>query len=454
MTQRISRRHLGCPVKPPAFALLAVPAALLAALLAGGCGGPAPAAPPPPEAPVTVSTPVRREVIEWDTFTGRLEAPETVEVRPRVGGYVTEAKFAEGALVKKDDLLFVIDPRPFQASADRAKAQVEQAKAKVELAKADYDQAVELKPKDAISSIEYNQRTFDYKDAQAALAAAEAQSETAQLDLSFTRVTAPISGRIGRKLVTPGNLVTGGTNGPEATMLAVITSVDPVYCYVDVDEASALKYQRLAREKRRVSARDARIPCFLQLANETDFPHEGFVDFVDNRVDPNTGTLRARGVFPNPDGELTPGYFGRLRVPGSGRYDALLVADTAIGTDQSQRTLLLVDPKTDQVEYRPVSVGPLFGGLRVVSEGLKPGEWVITNGAMKARPGSKVKPTLAPMPDDRGPGGLGAAGVSDENQQTAPGSPATRALPKQSQVQAAGPSTMPTTAPATMPAAG
>ena len=449
MTQRISRRHLGCPVPPLAAALLALPAALLA----GGCGGPAPAAPPPQVVPVTVSTPVRREVIEWDTFTGRLEAPETVEVRPRVGGYVTESKFAEGALVKQGDLLFVIDPRPFQASADRAKAQVDQAKAKVELAKADYDQAVKLKPKDAISSIEYNQRTFDYKDAQAALAAAEAQSETAQLDLSFTRVTAPISGRIGRKLVTPGNLVTGGTNGPEATMLAVITSVDPMYCYVDVDEASVQKYQRLAHENRRVSARDARIPCFLQLANETDFPHEGYVDFVDNRVDPNTGTLRARGVFPNPNGELTPGYFGRLRVPGSGRYDALLVANTAIGTDQSQRTLLVVDPKTDVVEFRPVKVGPLFGGLRVVTDGLKPGEWVITNGAMKARPGTPVKPTLAPMPDDRGPGGLGAAAGAGESQQTAPGSPATRALPKQSDVDVAAPSTMPTTAPATMPAA-
>ena len=442
----------------PAVAAMLCSAGLLVAAGLSGCNrsDAAAAQGPPPPSPVTVSTPVQREVIEWDTFTGRLEAPETVEVRPRVGGYVTVAKFAEGQLVKKGDLLFVIDPRPFQASVDRAKAQADQAKAKVEFAKTEYDQAKELQPKNAISPIEFNQRTFDYNDAKAAAAAAEAQLETANLDLSFTRVTAPIGGRIGRKLVTPGNLVTGGTNGPEATMLAVITSVDPMYCYVDVDEASLQKYQRLAREKRRASARDGRIPCFLQLANETDFPHEGYVDFVDNRVDPNTGTIRARGVFPNKNGELTPGFFGRIRVPGSGRYDALLVSDTAIGTDQSQRTLLVVDPKTDVVEFRPVKVGPLFGGLRVVTDGLKPGEWVITNGAMKARPGAPVKPTLAPMPDDRGPGGLGAAAGAGESQQTAPGSPATRALPKQSAVEAAGPATMPmmpATAPATRPAA-
>lgn len=434
--------------RTPFFAFAALSAGLVALAGLSGCGQQAPAAQgPPPPADVTVATPVEREVIEWDTFTGRLEAPETVEVRPRVGGYVTKAEFTDGSLVKKGDPLFVIDPRPFQAAVDRAKAQVDQAKAQVELGKEEYDQAKELQPKNAISSIEFNQRQFRFKDAQGALAASQAQLETSQLDLSFTRVTAAIGGRIGRKLVTAGNLVTGGTGGPEATMLAVITSVDPVYCYVDVDEASALKYQRLAREKRRASARDGRIPAFLQLADETTFPHEGHLDFVDNRVDPNTGTIRMRGVFPNKNGDLTPGYFGRIRIPGSGRYDALLVADTAIGTDQSQRTLLVVNPKTDVVEYRPVMVGPLFGGLRVVSEGLKKGELVIVNGAMKARPGAPVKPTVAPMPDT-------AAGMGQGNQQTAPGSPTTRALPKQSQVEAAGPATRsinPTSNPAAMP---
>ena len=451
---RIRPRAVG--VAPRAVGVAAIFAPLLAPLLAGlsigaaGCGdssqaaaGPGGPGGAPPTPKVTVATPVQREVIEWDTFTGRLEAVETVEVRPRVGGYVTETPFTDGSLVKKGDPLYTIDPRPFQAAVDGAAAQVEQARAKVDFAKTEFDQAVELQPKNAISPVEYQQRQFNLKDAQAALSSAQAQLETANLNLSFTDVTAPIDGRIGRKLVTPGNLVTGGTNGPEATLLAVVTSVDPMYCYVDVDEASVLKYQRLRREKTRDSALDGRIPAFLQLANETDFPHEGTVDFVDNRVDPDTGTIRARAVFPNENNELTPGYFGRIRIPGSGRYDALLVADKAIGTDQSQRTVMVVDPETKEVSPRRVQTGPLFGGLRVVKEGLSAGELVVVNGGMSARPGSVVDPTVAPMPEDLGPGALGAAaagtGGVDENQQTAPGSPTTRSLPTEAQIEADAP---------------
>jgi RND family efflux transporter MFP subunit len=222
--------------------------------------------------------------------------------------------------------------------------------------------------------------------------------DSAQLNVEWCRVTAPISGRISRKNVTAGNLInSGGTGSSNATLLTTITSLDPIYAYMDVDEQSVLKYQRLAQEKKRVSARDTRIPCFLQLANETAFPHEGVVDFVDNRVDPTTGTLRARGVFANPGGVMTPGLFGRLRVPGSEPYRTLLVPELAVQTDQNQKYVLTVDAE-DTVRITPITIGSQFGALRSVTKGLNGDEHIIVNGLLKARPGGKVKPQLAPMP--------------------------------------------------------
>jgi RND family efflux transporter MFP subunit len=249
-------------------------------------------------------------------------------------------------------------------------------------------------------------------EGEAAVAAAQAAVREAELNVQWCTVTAPISGRISRKLVTPGNLVNGGTG--TTTLLTTITAIDPIYCYVEADERSVLRYQQLAREKKRVSARDTPIPCFLGLSNESDFPHEGVIDFVDNRIDPDTGTLRARGVVANPNGYLLPGMFARMRVPGSGRYRALLVPDAAVGSDQNQKFLLVV--RSDgTVEYRSVKLGALFEGARVIDEGINLDDRVVINGIQRARPGTRVNASEVTFEPDI--------------QLTAPGSPATRELP-------------------------
>jgi RND family efflux transporter MFP subunit len=250
------------------------------------------------------------------------------------------------------------------------------------------------------------------KEGEAAVASAQALAREMQLNVDWCKVTAPISGRISRKNVTPGNLVNGGTGN--TTLLTTITSIDPIYCYIEADERSVLKYQKLATEKKRVSARDAQIPCFLALANEQGFPHSGMVDFVDNRIDPATGTLRARGVFSNTDGRLLPGTFGRVRIPGSGRYKALLVPDAAVGTDQNQKFLLIAGPD-NTVEYRLVKLGALFDGARAIEDGVTETDRIIINGRQRARPGTKVTPTEVTFD----------ANIS----LTAPGSPATQELP-------------------------
>jgi RND family efflux transporter MFP subunit len=266
----------------------------------------------------------------------------------------------------------------------------------------------------AISEEDYDTAKAELSQATSVAAAAKAAAEVSRLNLEWTKVVAPISGRISRKVVTKGNLINGGVG--QATLLTTIQSLDPIYCYVDVDERSILRYAQLAREKKRVSARDAKIPTFLQLENETSFPHEGVVDFVDNKLDASTGTLRARGVFANPDRSLTPGFFGRVRVPGSGRYQAVLVPDSAIGTDQDLRFLLAVGPDST-VQLKPVKLGALFGKLRSIESGIGPNDRVIINGLQSARPGSKVDPQEAQIP-------------ANLLVRTAPGSPATQALPE------------------------
>ncbi|HEY3242338.1 MAG TPA: efflux RND transporter periplasmic adaptor subunit [Phycisphaerae bacterium] len=384
---------------------------LVSLALAAGCKRHEAPAPPPAPA-VTVARPVQREVIEWDEYTGRLDAVESVEVRARVSGLIISAPFGEGALVKQGDLLFEIDVRPFQAELDSRLADVAKAEAQVALAQVEFKRIKNLLPDNA-TELEFDTAKANLQQAQAALAAAQAAVDAARLNVEWCRVTAPISGRISRKNVTPGNLITGGTG--TGTLLTSIMSIDPIYCYVDVDEQSVLKYQRLSREKKRVSARDARIPCFLQLGNETGFPHEGVVDFVDNRIDPGTATIRARGVFPNAEGWLTPGFFGRMRVPGSGRYETLLVPDSAVTTDQSQKLLLVLGPD-NTIATRAVKLGALFGELRSIESGLSPDDLVVINGQMQARPGTKVKPREEP---------ISVASF----QLTAPGSPTTQALP-------------------------
>jgi multidrug efflux system membrane fusion protein len=363
-------------------------------LLAGGCqkSGPPPATPPP--APVTVSQPAARDVVEWDEYQGRMDAVDMVEVRARVTGYLQSVNFKDGAEVKQGDLLFVIDPRPYQADLDRAGADLQQAETKFELASNDLVRGERLLKARAISAEEADSRSNAARTSAAAIQSSRAAVEMAKLNMEYTRVTAPISGRIGRKMMTEGNLVNG--NQGQATLLTTIVSLDPIYCYFDADERSIIKYQQLAHDGKGDNIRDGKMACELELADETGFPHKGVLDFVDNRVDPATGTLRVRGVFANPDRILQPGFFVRVRVPGSAKYSALLIPDQAVGTDQGQKFVYAVDDQ-NTVEYKIVNLGPMIDGLRIVREGLHSNEWIIVNGLMSVRPGAKVNPSRTPL---------------------------------------------------------
>ena len=362
--------------------------------LAAGCSpaqsAPPAAAPPPPA--VTVQHPVQKDVTDWDEYPGRLEATEMVDVQARVSGYLESINFKDGAEVKKGDLLFVIDPRPYQAELDRALADLQQSRSHLELMSNDVTRAERMLSSKAISEEEADTRRSSTRMAASEVAMAQASVETARLNMDYTHITAPISGRIGRKMMTEGNLVNG--NQGQSTVLASIVSLDPIYCYFEVDEQSILKYQKMAREQKSENIRDGKVICELELANETGFPHQGTLDFVDNQVDPASGTLRLRAVFPNPDRVLQPGFFARVRVPASPKYPALLVPDLAVGTDQDKKIVSVVNA-TNVVEYRVVSLGPLSDGLRVVRDGLHPDDMVIVNGLMSARPGTLVKPAVA-----------------------------------------------------------
>ena len=281
--------------------------------------------------PVTVNQPVARDVVEWDQYQGRLDAVESVEIRARVNGYLESINFKDGDEVKKGDLLFVIDPRPYQAELDRAQADLLQAQTRFELASNDLQRAGRLLKAKAISEEEADSRAKAERQAAAAIQSSAASVEVAKINMDYTRVTSPISGRIGRKMITVGNLV--NSNQGESTMLATIVSMDPIYCYFDVDESAILKYQQLARAGQQDQLTDGKVRCEIELGNETAFPHKGLLDFVDNRLDPSTGTLRVRGIFANPDRILQPGFFVRARVPGSSKYPALLIPDLAVGTD-------------------------------------------------------------------------------------------------------------------------
>ncbi len=351
---------------------------------------------------VTVARPIQQEVVEWDEYTGHLEAAEFVEVRARVSGPITSAPFQAGAIVQKGDVLVEIDVRSFQADLDSRIAEEARAAAQVKLAEIELNRILDMPPAAAVP-IERERAEAALSEARAVLAGAKAAVESARLLVEWCRITAPISGRVSRRYIDPGNMITGGSG--TGTLLTTIASIDPIYCYIDADERAVLKYQRLAREKKRVSARDAQIPFLMQLADETDFSHEGVVDFVDNRIDPMTGTIRGRGVLANQGGFLTPGFFARVRIPGSGPYVATLVPDSAVVADQNQRLLYVVGT-SDLVEMRPVKLGSLFGELRAIESGISTNDRVIVNGIMQARPGGKVIPkessisidTLPPAP--------------------------------------------------------
>jgi RND family efflux transporter MFP subunit len=361
----------------------------VAGIVLSSCNrAPAPAAPPAPVAEFVV--PVQKEVEDWDEFTGRTDAKESVEIRARVSGYLTQVNFKAGAIVKKGDLLFVIDPRPYEADLARADGDFKRAEAQVTLAKADLQRAEQLRNQKVLAQEGYDAKFAASKQADAALASAWGAQETAKLNLEFCRITAPIDGRVSRERVTVGNLIQ--PSATDAGVLTTIVSIDPIYAYVDADERSILKYQKLAREGKRKSAREGVVNVYLGLQNETGWPHEGYIDFVDNRLDVGTGTLRVRAVFDNKEGYLTPGLFVRIRSPGSDLYPGLLIPDKAIGTDQGSKYVLVVGAE-NKAEPRPVVLGQLVDGLRVVKEGLKPDDKVIVSGLQSIRPGAVVQPT-------------------------------------------------------------
>lgn len=366
----------------------------LAVAAAGGAGC-APKAEPAPQAmPVTASTVIEREVAEWDEFTGRLRAIDSVEIRPRVSGYIERIAFTEGGDVKKGDLLFVIDPKPFQAELQRAEAQASSARTQAQLAEQLRQNAQKLRAAGAISQEEFDERVSAARVADDAIKAAEADANVARLNLGYTRVTSPISGRVSRAEVTQGNLVSGGSQ--DSTLLTTVVSLDPIYVEFEGDEQIYLRYNALDRAGERESSRTAPNPVFLGLANEDGFPHEGHMVFVDNQINPRTGTIRARAIFDNGAGEFTPGLFARIQLLGSGKYRAVLINDRAVGTDQDRKFVLCVN-KDNVLEYRAVKLGRVVDGLRIVAEGLKPGEVIVVNGLQRVRPGMPVQTNTVPM---------------------------------------------------------
>jgi RND family efflux transporter MFP subunit len=358
--------------------------------LLAGCGEkPAAQAAAPPAPPVSVAQPVKRTVTDWDEFTGRFDAVPQVQVRARVGGFVTAVEFRDGAFVKQGDLLYLIDARPFEAVATQADGQLSDARAKVELAKRELDRALTLQQSQNVAENIVDQRRQALQAARAAETQAEGVLKAAQLNVEFTHVIAPISGRVSRHLVDVGNLVQGSEGS--STLLTSIVSLDPIFIYFDIDEATYLKYNRLWFEGKRPSSRDNPNPVQVSLTNETKPSHDGKVDFLDNQLDVSTGTLRGRAIVPNQDLSILPGQFGRVRLIASAPYEALLVPDTAIATDQSRKILFVVkDDNT--VEARPVILGPLDDGLRIVREGLKPEDRVVVDGLQRVRVGAKVTP--------------------------------------------------------------
>ncbi len=382
--------------RPTSTTQRSLPAILISLIVAiavtSGC---APQAAPAPQAPqVSVAEVLERQVSDWDEFTGRIEAIESVEIRPRVSGYIERVAFAEGSTVQKGDLLFVIDPRPYRADLDKAQAELVRAEASAELARNEVARGDRLLSARAISQEEYDQRVNAGRESDADVRAARAAVETARLNLGYTRVTSPIDGRVSKAEVTLGNLVSAGT--ANATLLTSVVSIDPIYVAFEGDEQVYLKYAQLGRLGNPRGVNEGRNAVHVALANESDFPHEGELVFIDNQLNPATGTIRARALLDNHDGRFTPGLFARVRLVGSESHPAVVIDDRAVGTDQNQKFVYVVGPN-NVVDYRAVKLGRVFDGLRIVEEGLTPGERIVVNGLQRVRPGATIAPELVSM---------------------------------------------------------
>ncbi|UFH50997.1 multidrug efflux RND transporter periplasmic adaptor subunit MexE [Pseudomonas sp. KNUC1026] len=402
---------------------LRVPLAALALVTMAACGkAPEQAAQAPAATPVSVAKVIEQPVNEWDEFTGRLEAPETVRIRPRVSGQVDRVAFTEGALVRKGDVLFQIDPRPFQAEVDRLQAQVQEAKANAANAENEAQRGERLRGANAISAEVADSRNTAAQAARAQVQSTQAQLDLARLNLSFTKVTAPITGRVGRAEITAGNLVSADTSD-----LTSIVSTDKVYAYFDADERAFLKYNQLARQ----GQRGATTPVYLGLSSEDGNPHLGQMDFVDNQVNPQTGTIRGRAVFDNRNGEYTPGLYARLKLVGSGTYEAVLIKDEAVGTDLGNKFVLVMG-KDNTLAYRAVELGPKLEGLRIVRKGLEKDERIVVNGLQRVRPGATVAPEDVPMASNQTLAALAQqrAALEAANRQSAPAPKLATAAPR------------------------
>src|SRR5271170_843344 len=386
-------------------AALAVTAALLAV---AGCGQSDKQASAPPPPAVTVTKPVAKTVVDQDEYVGRFVAVDSVEVRSRVSGYLAEIGFTDGQMVKKGELLFTIDHRPFQIALDQMRANLAQSRANLAFTEADLARGQELVHNRTITEQSYDQRKQAKSVAEASVTAQEAMVHQAELDLNeYSELRAPVDGRIGDRRVSVGNLVTGGTAN-NSTLLATIVSVDPIRFEFTFDEASYLRYQRFAGTDTQMANGQGGVPVALKLLDEPDFRHAGRMDFVDNAIDRSSGTIRGRAVLANPDGLFTPGMFGRVRVPGSPPYTALLVPDAAIGTEQSRKYVLVVDDG-GVARQKYVTPGQLDDGLRVIKDGVAASDRVIVSGLMRARPGVKVTVESEPPPPPPPPKGAGEA---------------------------------------------
>lgn len=349
-----------------------------------------PAAPPPP--PVSVAAALEKEIVESDEFPGRIEAVEQVEVRARINGYIQGIHFKPGAQVKKGDLLFTIDARPFEAQVARAEADIANVRAQLDNARVELKRSEQLWADKATSKREYDDIASRVRALDAQLAAAQAAAVTARLNLSYTRITAPVSGRVGKAELTLGNLVQGEV--PNSPLLTMVVSTDPVYATFEADEGTYLRYIDAARS---AGVRGGGLSVAVGLADEDGFPHKGRLDFIDNRVDPQSGTVRMRAVVDNKSGRFTPGLFARVQLGDSAKpRNVVVVADRAIGTDQSKRFVLVMNGE-NKAQYREVKIGRLVNGLRVIESGLKAGEVIVVNGLQRVRPGAPVTPETVSM---------------------------------------------------------
>jgi RND family efflux transporter MFP subunit len=347
-----------------------------------------PGAGAPPAPPVTVANPIHKKIVEWDEYPGQFKAVDAIDVRARVSGYLEQIHFTDGQVVKQGDLLFTIEKRPFEIALDSAQAQLAEANAQLSLANRNLKRFEKMREGNIVGESDYDDRVEAVSAGKAAVAAADAQVRQAELDLGYTEIRAPVTGRISRHEVSAGNLITGGYTG-DVTLLTTIVSLDPIHFDFDVSEQNYLAYQRAAERGVMRSMRDSNIEVFGKLPDEDKWTHKGTLEFLDNQVNQTSGTIRARATFPNPDGAFTPGQFGHIRVPGSEPYEAVLLPETAIVTDQSQKIALVVgDDGT--VGVKILRVGPSYDGMRIIREGLAPTDKVVINGLLRARPGSKV----------------------------------------------------------------